>query len=119
VDLVTGVDGSTAGVDIISRGGVALEGTLEASSFSGGSSPSRQRTECSSRHAHSALKNRKLKSHAQNTEDTSERFDSTGQNACHVNEHGHDVFSGTPLDASLEVTPATVKCGSSAAEIIL
>jgi hypothetical protein len=42
---VTGVDGITAGVVIISRGGVALEGTLEAGSFSGGSSPFRQRTE--------------------------------------------------------------------------
>jgi hypothetical protein len=59
-----------------------------------------------------------LKSHAQITEDTSERFDSTGQNAFHVNEDGHDVFSGTPLDGILEV-PQYVNCGSSGGENIL
>jgi hypothetical protein len=70
VDLVTGVGGIMAGIVIISRGGVALEDTLEAGSFSGGSSPFRQRTEFpagmltphlkteSSNHTHRTLKTR-------------------------------------------------------------
>jgi hypothetical protein len=36
VDLVTGVDEMTAGVDIVSEGGVALEGALMVDGFSGG-----------------------------------------------------------------------------------
>jgi hypothetical protein len=45
VDLVTGVDEMTAGVDIVSEGGVALEGALMVDGFSGGSLPLQRQAE--------------------------------------------------------------------------